>query len=241
MATNVLSMHGIHRSYRTGPEVLHVLANLHLDVEQGEWVAILGSSGSGKSTLLNIMGLLDRPDSGTYLLDGTDVSTLGDADRAHARNRLIGFVFQQFNLIPRTPALHNVATPLLYARVPKRERLAAARNALDTVGLAERAHHQPTQLSGGQMQRVAIARALVTDPAVILADEPTGNLDARSGEELMTLFEDLHGAGRSIVMITHELDIASRADRQLTLADGALHPTRSNNQAPPEVASTTNE
>jgi putative ABC transport system ATP-binding protein len=224
MATNVLSMQGIHRSYRTGPEVLHVLANLHLDVEQGEWVAILGASGSGKSTLLNVMGLLDRPDSGTYLLDGTDVSTLDDADRAHARNRLIGFVFQQFNLIPRTPAIQNVATPLLYARVPKRERLAAAQRALDTVGLTERAHHQPTELSGGQMQRVAIARALVTDPAVILADEPTGNLDARSGDELMTLFQDLHDAGRTIVMITHEIDIAARADRQLTLADGALHP-----------------
>jgi putative ABC transport system ATP-binding protein len=232
MATNVLSMQGIHRSYRTGPEVLHVLANLHLDVDQGEWVAILGSSGSGKSTLLNIMGLLDRPDSGTYLLDGTDVSTLGDADRAHARNRLIGFVFQQFNLIPRTPAIQDVATPLLYARVPKRERLAAAQRALDTVGLSERSHHQPTQLSGGQMQRVAIARALVTSPAVILADEPTGNLDARSGEELMALFDDLHDAGRTIVMITHELDIAARADRQLTLADGALHPAPSPTRSP---------
>jgi len=239
MATNVLSMQGIHRSYRTGPEVLHVLADLNLDVARGEWVAILGSSGSGKSTLLNVMGLLDRPDSGTYLLDGTDVSTLGDADRAHARNRLIGFVFQQFNLIPRTPAIQNVATPLLYARVPKRERLAAAQRALDTVGLSERSHHQPTELSGGQMQRVAIARALVTNPAVILADEPTGNLDARSGEELMTLFDDLHDAGRTIVMITHELDIAARADRQLTLADGALHPTPSNNHTPPVVASTT--
>mgnify|MGYP001820614190 FL=1 len=239
MATNVLSMQGIHRSYRTGPEVLHVLANLHLDVEQGEWVAILGSSGSGKSTLLNIMGLLDRPDSGTYLLDGTDVSTLGDADRAHARNRLIGFVFQQFNLIPRTPAIQDVATPLLYARVPKRERLAAAQRALDTVGLSERSHHQPTQLSGGQMQRVAIARALVTNPAVILADEPTGNLDARSGDELMTLFQDLHDAGRTIVMITHELDIAARADRQLTLADGALHPAPSVSEMAPVVASTT--
>mgnify|MGYP001811986674 FL=1 len=238
MATNVLSMQGIHRSYRTGPEVLHVLANLHLDVEQGEWVAILGSSGSGKSTLLNIMGLLDRPDSGTYLLDGTDVSTLGDADRAHARNRLIGFVFQQFNLIPRTPAIQDVATPLLYARVPKRERLAAAQRALDTVGLSERSHHQPTQLSGGQMQRVAIARALVTNPAVILADEPTGNLDARSGDELMTLFQDLHDAGRTIVMITHEMDIAARADRQLTLADGALHPAPVSEMAP-VVASTT--
>ena len=239
MATNVLSMQGIHRSYRTGPEVLHVLANLHLDVEQGEWVAILGSSGSGKSTLLNIMGLLDRPDSGTYLLDGTDVSTLGDADRAHARNRLIGFVFQQFNLIPRTPAIQDVATPLLYARVSKRERLAAAQRALDTVGLSERSHHQPTQLSGGQMQRVAIARALVTNPAVILADEPTGNLDARSGDELMTLFQDLHDAGRTIVMITHELDIAARADRRLTLADGALHPAPSVSEMAPVVASTT--
>ena len=239
MATTVLSMQGIHRSYRTGPEVLHVLANLCLDVEQGEWVAILGSSGSGKSTLLNIMGLLDRPDSGTYLLDGTDVSTLGDADRAHARNRLIGFVFQQFNLIPRTPAIQDVATPLLYARVSKRERLAAAQRALDTVGLSERSHHQPTQLSGGQMQRVAIARALVTNPAVILADEPTGNLDARSGDELMTLFDDLHDAGRTIVMITHEMDIAARADRQLTLADGALHPAAPVRETAPVAGSTT--
>jgi putative ABC transport system ATP-binding protein len=215
-------MKGITRSYQMGPELLHVLTNVNLDVTQGEWVAIVGASGSGKSTLLNIMGLLDHPDSGVYELDGVPVSTLDDRARTFARNRMIGFVFQQFNLLPRTEAIDDVATPLLYARVPKRARMKRAAQALTAVGLGDRMDHTPTELSGGQIQRVAIARALVADPTIILADEPTGNLDRESGEEVLALFEDLHSQGATIVMITHDMDIASRADRQLHLIDGEL-------------------
>ena len=222
MTTNVLSMRGIAKAYQMGPELLHVLTDVNLDVADGEWVAIVGASGSGKSTLLNIMGLLDHPDSGTYELGGVPVSSLDDRSRTHARNRMIGFVFQQFNLLPRTTALDDVATPLLYARVPKRERLARAAGALAAVGLGDRLDHTPTELSGGQIQRVAIARALVTDPTIILADEPTGNLDPSSSREVLALFDDLHARGATIVMITHEMDIAARADRQLRLVDGGL-------------------
>lgn len=215
-------MRGITRSYQMGPELLHVLTGVDLDVDRGEWVAIVGASGSGKSTLLNIMGLLDRADSGVYELDGVPVSTLDDRARTFARNQMIGFVFQQFNLLPRTAAIDDVATPLLYARVPKRERLRRAAQALTAVGLGDRLDHKPTELSGGQIQRVAIARALVTDPTIILADEPTGNLDRKSGEEVLALLSSLHSQGATIVMISHDMDIASRADRQLHLIDGRL-------------------
>ena len=218
----VLSMRGIARSYQVGPETLHVLTDVNLDVERGEWVAIVGASGSGKSTLLNIMGLLDRPNAGIYELGGVAVSTLDDRARTLARNQMIGFVFQQFNLLPRTDALDDVATPLLYARVPKQERLHRAARALDSVGLGDRLYHTPTELSGGQIQRVAIARALVTDPTILLADEPTGNLDPHSGVEVLALFDSLHSQGATIVMITHDMDIAARADRALRLVDGGL-------------------
>ena len=218
----VLSMRGIARSYQVGPETLHVLTDVNLDVERGEWVAIVGASGSGKSTLLNIMGLLDRPNAGIYELGGVPVSTLDDRARTLARNQMIGFVFQQFNLLPRTDALDDVATPLLYARVPKQERLHRAARARDSVGLGDRLYHTPTELSGGQIQRVAIARALVTDPTILLADEPTGNLDPHSGVEVLALFDSLHSQGATIVMITHDMDIAARADRALRLVDGEL-------------------
>lgn len=223
-ATNILGMRGITRAYQTGSQMLTVLSGVDLDVAEGEWVAIVGASGSGKSTLLNILGLLDQPDAGTYLLQGMDLSTLDDRQRALARNQMIGFVFQRFNLLPRTPAIEDVATPLLYARVPKGERRRLAANALESVGLGGWAHHTPNELSGGQMQRVAIARALVTDPAVVLADEPTGNLDTKSGNEVINLFASLHASGRTIIMITHDMDIAARADRRLRLSDGRLHP-----------------
>jgi len=218
----VLSMRGIRRAYRTGPEVLPVLTGVDVDVARGEWVAILGASGSGKSTLLNIIGLLDQPDGGTYLLAGKDVSRLDDRSRARVRNRDLGMVFQRFNLLPRTSALDNVATPLLYARVGAAEREARALTALTQVGLADRVQHDPSQLSGGQMQRVAIARALVNDPALLLADEPTGNLDATSGAEVLRLFAHLHEQGRTIVMITHDMDVAAHADRRLVLEHGTL-------------------
>jgi putative ABC transport system ATP-binding protein len=222
--THALRMHGITRSYQVGPERLDVLTGVDLDVQPGEWVAIVGASGSGKSTLLNIMGLLDRPDGGIYELGGVPVSTLDDRARTRARNQMIGFVFQRFNLLPRTTALIDVATPLLYAGVPKRARLARAAQVLDMVGLGDRVDHLPTELSGGQIQRVAIARALVANPTILLADEPTGNLDPASGVEILSLFEALHASGSTIVMITHDMEIAARADRQLRLADGVLKP-----------------
>ena len=220
--STVLSMRGIQRAYRTGPELLPVLTGVDVDVAGGEWVAILGASGSGKSTLLNILGLLDQPDAGTYLLAGQDVGSLDDRSRAGVRNRDIGMVFQRCNLLARTSALENVATPLLYARCGAAEREERAVRALEQVGLADRMSHDPSELSGGQMQRVAIARALVNDPALLLADEPTGNLDTASGGEVLRLFADLHEDGRTIVMITHDLEVAGHADRRLILEDGRL-------------------
>jgi putative ABC transport system ATP-binding protein len=193
-------------------------------VAEGEWLAIVGPSGSGKSTLLNILGLLDRPDDGTYVLDGKDTSGLRDRERTTLRNRTIGFVFQRFNLLPRTSALENVAAPLLYRHVRGAERRRRAREALERVGLGDRIDHDPTELSGGQLQRVAVARALVGDPALLLVDEATGNLDAASTAEIIRLLDGLHADGRTIVMITHEADVAAHADRQLLLHDGSLEP-----------------
>ena len=227
----VLAATGIERTYRRGDIALPVLYDLDLQVRRGEWVACTGRSGSGKSTLLHVLGLLDSADSGTYLLAGHDVSDLDDAARARLRNELLGFVFQLHNLLPRTSALENVATPLIYRGVRRAERLRRARAALEAVGLADRADHDPSQLSGGQMQRVAIARALVGDPELLLVDEPTGNLDLAATNDVLDLLDAVHAQGRTIVMITHEQDVAAHADRRLVLRDGALHDERSTEES----------
>ncbi len=219
----ILDAVGIERTYRHGDIALPVLYDLDLQVRRGEWVACTGRSGSGKSTLLNVLGLLDRADAGSYFLAGQDVSGLDDIGRAQLRNRLLGFVFQLHNLLPRTSALENVATPLVYRGVRRPERLRRAREALAAVGLEDRADYDPGRLSGGQMQRVAIARALVGDPELLLVDEPTGNLDLVATSEVLELLDRLHDWGRTIVMITHEEDVAEHADRRLVLADGRLH------------------
>ena len=220
----VLHMRGVTRAYVNGPELLEVLRGVDLEVHAGEWVSIVGVSGSGKSTLLNLIGLLDQPDGGTYLLNGTDVTMLDDRARSRARNRELGFVFQRANLLPRTSALENVCTPLIYAGIGRLAQRQRAAWALAQVGLEDRMNHDASQLSGGQMQRVAIARALVTDPAVLLADEPTGNLDPASSAEVLELMAQLHRSGRTVIMITHDLAVADLADRQLELVDGMLHP-----------------
>jgi putative ABC transport system ATP-binding protein len=219
----VVRTRAVARTYRRGSIAVPVLAAVDLEVAEGEWAAVLGPSGSGKSTLLNILGLLDRPDAGVYELAGEDVSDLGDTRRAELRNRRIGFVFQSFNLLPRTSALENVAAPLLYRGMRRTARLARARQTLKRVGLADRVDYDPSQLSGGQLQRVAIARALVGEPALLLADEPTGNLDSRSGTEVLDLFAALHAAGSTVLMITHDPVVAGRAQRRLLLDGGRLH------------------
>ena len=198
------------------------LRDVSLAVGQGEFVAIVGPSGSGKSTLMNIVGCLDRPTAGTYRLAGTPVAELSDDGLARLRSRTIGFVFQSYNLLPRTTALDNVATPLLYQGVGRRERIARATAALERLGLGDRLRHEPSQLSGGQQQRVAVARAIVTDPALILADEPTGNLDTTAGHEVLALLRELHAAGRTIVLITHDPDVAAAAPRRLHILDGRI-------------------
>jgi putative ABC transport system ATP-binding protein len=218
----VVRTRALARTYRRGAIAVPVLETVDLELAGGEWLAILGPSGSGKSTLLNILGLLDRPDAGVYELAGEDVSDLGDTRQAELRNRRIGFVFQSFNLLPRTSALENVAAPLLYRGIRRGDRLAQARQALERVGLADRMDYDPGQLSGGQLQRVAVARALVGEPALLLADEPTGNLDSRSGAEVLELFGALHQAGSTVLMITHDPTVAARAQRRLVLDAGRL-------------------
>ncbi|MFC6019293.1 ABC transporter ATP-binding protein [Plantactinospora solaniradicis] len=218
----VLDVRTVTKVYGQGAATVHALRGASLTVEQGEYVAIMGSSGSGKSTLMNILGCLDSPTTGQYLLDGVNVSRLNDRQLALVRNRRIGFVFQSFNLIPRTTAVANVELPLAYAGIKAAERGRRARAALDMVGLAQRGDHEPNQLSGGQQQRVAVARALVTEPALVLADEPTGNLDSRSTEDILGIFDDLHAAGRTILLITHEDDVAARASRLIRLVDGQI-------------------
>jgi len=210
------------KSYRMGTQVVHALRGITLGVAEGDFVAIMGASGSGKSTLMNILGCLDLPDRGRYILDGVDVSWLEDDELAVIRNSKIGFVFQSFNLVPRTTALQNVELPLVYAGVRQKERRARALEALARVGLADRVQHLPSELSGGQQQRAAIARALVSNPAVLLADEPTGNLDSRSSAELLEVFDALNREGRTVVLITHEADVAARARRVIVLRDGRI-------------------
>lgn len=205
-----------------GAQLLEVLKGLNLDIFKNEFVALMGPSGSGKSTLMNILGCLDSPSSGTYVLNGHDVSKMADADLARIRNKEIGFVFQQFNLMPRLSAVENVALPLVYAGIGLKERTEMAMAVLEKVGLAERSHHKPNEMSGGQIQRVAIARALVNSPSIILADEPTGNLDTRTSYEIMQLFDAIHESGNTVVLVTHEEDIASYARRVIRLRDGAV-------------------
>jgi putative ABC transport system ATP-binding protein len=218
----IVDVAGLERTYVRGSIRVPVLKDLDLRVRRGEWVACTGRSGSGKSTLLNVLGLLDSADAGSYALAGRDVANLDDAERAWLRNELLGFVFQLHNLLPRTTSLDNVATPLIYRGMRRRERLSRARAALEAVGLSDRADYDPGELSGGQMQRVAIARALVGDPAVLLVDEPTGNLDLTATAEVLEILDRLHDEGRTIVMITHEEDVADHADRRLVLVDGKL-------------------
>ncbi len=218
----VIDLHEIEKTYENGPLKVPVLRGITLAAAPGEYIAVMGPSGSGKSTLMNLIGCLDRPTSGTYALDGIDVSQLDDNALADIRLRKLGFVFQGFNLLARTDALRNVALPLFYAGVPTKRRLALAQDALNQVGLGDRARHEPSQLSGGEQQRVAIARALINNPAVLLADEPTGNLDSRTGEELMALFGKLHESGRTIIMVTHDEQIARSARRVIRLRDGLV-------------------
>jgi ABC-type lipoprotein export system ATPase subunit len=220
--TPVIRLQRVSRTYVMGHVTVPALDDVSLDVWPGEFVAIVGPSGSGKSTMMNILGCLDRPTAGSYELAGTPVAALDDDGLAGLRSRTIGFVFQSYNLLPRTTALDNVATPLLYQGVARHERVERARAALERLGLAERTHHEPTELSGGQQQRVAVARALVTEPALILADEPTGNLDSRSGADVMRILHELHAAGRTIVLITHDADVAAVATRRIHLRDGRI-------------------
>jgi putative ABC transport system ATP-binding protein len=220
----IIELRGVSRIYDTGRLQVAALAGVDFRVAEGEFVAIVGPSGSGKSTLMNVLGCLDRPTSGTYHLAGVDVGSLSDDGLAQLRSRRIGFVFQSYNLLPRTSALDNVAAPLMYQGVGAGRRRTLAAAALERLGLGDRLDHEPTELSGGQQQRVAVARAIVTDPTLILADEPTGNLDTHSGAEVMALLHELHRGGRTIVLITHEAEVASQASRQIHIRDGRVAP-----------------
>lgn len=218
----LITIRDVWKTYQIGEQQVHALRGLSLDVGQGEFTALMGPSGSGKSTLMNVLGCLDTPTSGSYLLGGEDVSGLDDDALAGIRNRRIGFVFQTFNLLPRYTALENVALPLVYAGVDKATRLERAKEVLNQVGLGDRMEHRPDELSGGQRQRVAVARALVNRPDIILADEPTGNLDSSTSSEIMALFEEIHSAGNTVIVVTHEDDIASRTKRIVRLVDGVV-------------------
>jgi putative ABC transport system ATP-binding protein len=218
----VIHIEGVTKLYQMGEETIRALRGVALEIRRNEYLAIMGPSGSGKSTLMNMLGCLDTPTAGHYAFSGKDVSSMTDDELAEIRNREIGFVFQTFNLLPRSNALHNVELPLIYAGIPRHERIERAKQALENVGLGDRMHHRPNELSGGQRQRVAIARALVTRPSIILADEPTGNLDSRTGIEIMELFERLYEQGNTIIVVTHEEDIARHARRIVRLRDGLI-------------------
>jgi putative ABC transport system ATP-binding protein len=219
---SIVSLDRISRTYAMDRVRVDALREVSLEVREGEFVAIVGPSGSGKSTMMHIIGCLDRPTAGVYRLAGTPIAELDDDRLAKLRSRTIGFVFQSYNLLPRTSALDNVATPLLYQGIGRRERIARATAALDRLGLSDRLAHEPTELSGGQQQRVAVARAIVTDPALILADEPTGNLDSASGRDVLAVLRELHATGRTIVLITHDADVAAAAERQVHIRDGRI-------------------
>ena len=231
MSDGVIRIRDLARHYVMGSETVQALRGVSLDIDRNEYVAIMGPSGSGKSTMMNVLGCLDTPTGGEYWLNGQEVSRLSDDELARVRNREIGFVFQTFNLLPRASALHNVELPLVYAGLSARERRARAEHALDQVGLGNRMHHRPNELSGGQRQRVAIARALVNGPSILLADEPTGNLDSTTSEEIMEVFAGLHAAGQTVIMVTHEPDIAAHARRVVVLRDGRVESDRLNRHA----------
>jgi putative ABC transport system ATP-binding protein len=227
----VIRIHDLTREYRMGSERILALRGVTLEIRRNEYLAIMGPSGSGKSTMMNVLGCLDTPTAGEYWLNGEEVSRLTDDALARVRNREIGFVFQTFNLLPRATALHNVELPLVYAGVRARERRERAATAMERVGLADRMHHRPNELSGGQRQRVAIARALVNQPSILLADEPTGNLDSVTSDEIMEVFAALHASGQTVIMVTHEPDIAARAQRVVVLRDGRVESDRVNREA----------
>jgi putative ABC transport system ATP-binding protein len=228
---SVIHLDKIYKSYYMGKQELQVLKGISLDILKNEYVALMGPSGSGKSTLMNILGCLDSPTSGTYILNGNDVSKMPDNELAEIRNKEIGFVFQQFNLLPRLTAMENVALPLVYAGIPKRTRTEIAMEVLKKVDLTDRSHHKPNELSGGQCQRVAIARALVNNPSIILADEPTGNLDTKTSYEIMSIFSKIHQDGNTVVLVTHEEDISHYARRIIRLRDGLLESDRVKEEA----------
>lgn len=224
----LISIQNLNKTYIMGAEKVEALKDVSIDIAKNEYVALMGPSGSGKSTLMNLLGCLDSPTSGKYWLNGIEVSTMDDSELAEVRNKQIGFVFQTFNLLPRLSALENVALPLVYAGFSKEERLEKARATLESVGLGDRVLHKPNELSGGQRQRVAVARALVNDPAIILADEPTGNLDTKTSHEIMALFEQIHRAGNTVILVTHEADIALHAHRIVRLRDGLVETDEAN-------------
>ncbi|HMN32921.1 MAG TPA: ABC transporter ATP-binding protein [Chitinophagaceae bacterium] len=222
MTNPLIEVNNLYKFYKMGDQTIDVLKGIQFQILANEYIALMGPSGSGKSTLMNILGCLDSPSSGSYILKGNNVSNLDDEELAKVRNQEIGFVFQQFNLLPRLSALENVALPMIYSGVDKATRLRRAEEMLAKVQLKHRIHHKPNELSGGQCQRVAIARALVNHPSILLADEPTGNLDSKTSEEIMTIFEELHSAGHTIILVTHEEDIAQKAKRIIRLKDGKL-------------------
>lgn len=231
MAQGIIHLENIQKSYYMGKQALPVLKGISLDISKNEYVALMGPSGSGKSTLMNILGCLDTPTAGRYVLNNNDVSTMADNALAEVRNKEIGFVFQQFNLLPRLTAAENVALPLVYAGMNRKQRTEKAMEVLEMVGLTDRSHHKPNELSGGQCQRVAIARALVNNPSIILADEPTGNLDTKTSYEIMEIFNEIHNNGNTIVLVTHEEDIANHAHRIVRLRDGVVETDKQNELA----------